>query len=329
MKKINNKGYMLVEIILAFSITFILIYFIMDLVIKSKNKNDDLMVETLVKTDQTIITNKLMSYAIAETDRFDCNSLKNNITNSTVKYDGKTIDIVSKYAKIDKSNVSCSTDLGKVSIKIPIKVDQMKNENFDVIIDYKYAIGDIIAPTCSLSVSGTTITATYSDNEGGSGIEYYGWNETKTGDKSNTKTINSVGTYTFYVVDKAKNENKCLVNVQGTVYNTVNNQTSIDANQYWVTTYSGPCNCRGASTGSGYPAAVGDCTRYGGSCSCPSGMWAQDNNCYASGREFSNYYCDEGYSLSGSKCIKTTTSTVIECNTGYNKINDSFCYKIG
>ena len=59
MKKLNNKGYMLVEIILAFVIMFGLIYFLMDLVINLKNKNDDLVVDTIVKTDQTIISNKL------------------------------------------------------------------------------------------------------------------------------------------------------------------------------------------------------------------------------------------------------------------------------
>ena len=66
MKKLNNKGYMLVEIIMAFAITFCLIYFLMDLVINLKNKNDDLLVDTIIKTDQTIISNKLMDYVIEE-----------------------------------------------------------------------------------------------------------------------------------------------------------------------------------------------------------------------------------------------------------------------
>ena len=48
MKKLNNKGYMLVEIILASVIAFGVAYFILDLVIKLKNKNDDLFVDTPV-----------------------------------------------------------------------------------------------------------------------------------------------------------------------------------------------------------------------------------------------------------------------------------------
>ena len=41
MKNSNNKGYMLVEIILAFAITFALLYFMMDLVFKIKNKKEN------------------------------------------------------------------------------------------------------------------------------------------------------------------------------------------------------------------------------------------------------------------------------------------------
>ena len=59
-KKLNNKGYMLVEIILASVIAFGVAYFLLDLVIKLKNKNDDLFVDTLARTDQAIITNTIM-----------------------------------------------------------------------------------------------------------------------------------------------------------------------------------------------------------------------------------------------------------------------------
>lgn len=300
MKKINNKGYMLVEIILAFSITFILIYFIMDLVIKTKNKNDDLMVETLVRTDQTIITNKLMSYAIDETDGFDCNSLKNNVTDSAVKYGSDTIDIVSKYAKIDKSNVSCSTDLGKVSIKIPIKVEQMKDEVFDVVIDYKYDIGDNVAPECELDVDKTNvrIVATkYKDSEGGSGVAYYGFNPDKTGENETTKDITGAGTYTFYIVDKAGNESSCS--------KIVKDIPSTGANEKW----DGDCWCKKNSS---QERVQGQC---GASniCYCPSDAIQEGWNCYHSG-----YYCSSGQ-LSGSKCIG-------ECDEGYEKINDSYCY---
>ena len=68
----NNKGYMLIEIIMAAAIGIGIAIFIVSLIIKIKNKNDDAVVDSLVTTDTTIVTNKLMEYAIAEKEKFDC-----------------------------------------------------------------------------------------------------------------------------------------------------------------------------------------------------------------------------------------------------------------
>ena len=199
--KLNKKGYMLVEIILASALAFGLAFFIIDLVIRLKNKNDDLLVETLITTDKTIITNKLMSYAQSETKDFDCNKL--TITGNTVKYDDEVIDIITDYANVGE--LSCSTKAGKVSITIPISVPQMPNKDYDITFDYKYEIGDITPPTCTITVSGTTITATFEDNDGGSGID---------GNVNDTKDITKEGTYRFTTKDKANNERTCSVEVE-------------------------------------------------------------------------------------------------------------------
>ena len=97
-KKMTNKGYMLVEIILAFAIAFALLYFVMDLVINLKNKNDDLLVKTLIRSDQTIITNELMELAISEKNSFNCSLL--TIDGKAIKYNGKVLNIVEDYATI-------------------------------------------------------------------------------------------------------------------------------------------------------------------------------------------------------------------------------------
>ena len=60
MRRLNNRGYMLVEIILAFVLAMTIIYFITELTIKVKNKNDDLLVKNLSSTDQGIIYNMIM-----------------------------------------------------------------------------------------------------------------------------------------------------------------------------------------------------------------------------------------------------------------------------
>lgn len=236
MKKLNNKGYMLVEIILAFAITFALIYFIMDIVINLKNKNDDLMVETIITTDKTIITNSLMEYAINEEKDFNCSSLK--VENNTVKYKDKVIDIVSEYGSV--GSVTCNVKNGKVSINIPIKVEQMKNKDFDVVVDYKYDIGDNISPTCALTIEGTKINATYDDpGEKASGIDYYGWNPLLEGEKSDNITIDSAGDYIFYVTDKSGNQTTCSVNVE----NTERQDTTTERPASKIYNPTGSCRC--------------------------------------------------------------------------------------
>lgn len=70
--KLNNKGYMLVEIILASVIAFGLAYFMFELTLKLKNKNDDLMVETLMSTDNAIISNAIMKYLKENNGLFEC-----------------------------------------------------------------------------------------------------------------------------------------------------------------------------------------------------------------------------------------------------------------
>ena len=143
MKKMNNKGYMLVEIIMAFAITFTLLYFMMDLVLKMKNNNDDLLVETVVKTDSTIITNGLMEYAKNVTNKSEaqsfCSKIEIGSDKKTVKYAGNVIDVIDDNSLIDSSGYFCNfAEKGRLKVRIPVKVKQMKDENFDIILDYRY-----------------------------------------------------------------------------------------------------------------------------------------------------------------------------------------------
>ena len=141
MKKLNNKGYMLVEIILAFAIAMGIAYFMFELIIKMKNKNDDLLVKTLVATDQAIIYNTIMSDIY--TNGFNCNDITNYkealINNNMFYYENGTTpkSKVSEYAIIESVNCT-STDL-----KIPIKVKQLNNEDFSINIKIYDVAGGI------------------------------------------------------------------------------------------------------------------------------------------------------------------------------------------
>ena len=112
-KNKNNKGYMLVEIILASAIAFGVAFFILSLIMKLKTKNDDLFSDTVVNTDRTIITNKLMSQAILEgrlsnngtnEPAFDCNELK-IIDGKTIKYRDEIINTIDDMAIIDEKAI--------------------------------------------------------------------------------------------------------------------------------------------------------------------------------------------------------------------------------
>lgn len=137
MKKLNNKGYMLVEIILASVIAFGVAYFILDLVIKLKNKNDDLFVDTLARTDQAIITNTIMRDIYNKNTQFSCNNIsksadgKKIIYKETVKETVKdTIIEVNKYTTI--GTINCKDTL----LNIPLTVNTTQ-KSYNISINTK------------------------------------------------------------------------------------------------------------------------------------------------------------------------------------------------
>ena len=134
MKKLNNKGYMLVEIILASVIAFGVAYFILDLVIKLKNKNDDLFVDTLARTDQAIITNTIMRDIYNKNTQFSCENILNNISveDNKFKYNDTIIIEVNKYTTIGTINCEVtSTNLIELNIPLTVKTTE-KSYNISI-----------------------------------------------------------------------------------------------------------------------------------------------------------------------------------------------------
>ena len=181
-----------------------------------------------------------------------------------------------------------------------------------------YAIwkaNDTTPPTCNLSANGSTITATATDNKG---IAYQGWSSSYSGSNSTSKNI-AVGTHIYYVKDTAGNPSTCSISIKATYSYQKEVQTETSAYERWTAT--GTCYCRGKSVRGGYPVQPGTCTLSG--CSCLSGMWTLSSSC---SKYHSGYYCTSG-SLSGSRCIHTSYVTKYDCDSGYTKINNSWCYK--
>lgn len=104
-------------------------------------------------------------------------------------------------------NVSCSSDVWTSTFNgFPSKIEYYYENEY-------LLQNDTENPKCSLSVSGTTINATYSDNVA---VAYYGWDSSYSGPKSASKSITATGTYTFYVKDYKENKNSCSLSVIST-----------------------------------------------------------------------------------------------------------------
>ena len=59
--KLNKKGYMLVEIIVAFTLAMAISYYLLNLAYKFKNKDEDLYMQTIYEKDKIIITKNIMN----------------------------------------------------------------------------------------------------------------------------------------------------------------------------------------------------------------------------------------------------------------------------
>ena len=238
-----------------------------------------------------------MSYAKSETKNFACNKL--TITGNTVKYKDEIIDIITDYANVGE--LSCSTKAGKVSITIPISVPQMPNKDYDITFDYKYEIGDITPPTCTIAVSGTTITATFQDNDGGSGIN---------GDATKKATINAAKDYIFTAEDNAGNSKSCSLSVVNTDHDDGYDYVGAGTSYGW-------CTCQKNNSSDIIDATCGT------SCSCPSGYYAKyTGNCGI------KRTCSSGWKLTGTTCYKWRGINYYCSSSEYTKASNDYCYKI-
>ena len=81
MKKMNNKGYMIVEIIVASVLAMTIAYFLFDLVIKLKEKYDYVQTDTILTADKTVITNEILGDLYTkDITKVYCDSSTNKMT---------------------------------------------------------------------------------------------------------------------------------------------------------------------------------------------------------------------------------------------------------
>ena len=178
----------------------------------------------------------------------------------------------------------------------------LTNNNCTVVLGLKI-VQDTTSPTCTLNANESGLTATVTDNNV---IVYQGWSSSYSGSNSTSKDIAdiTVGTYTYYVKDKAGNKGSCSINI-------VNLEKKTEAAFQGV---DNECTCKQQKTG-GYVPIIVVCNTLA-NCSCPSGTTLMGCNITRT-----YYYCSSGEELSGDKCISYS------CPTGYSKMNNSYCYK--
>lgn len=135
--KLNNRGYMLIEIILASSIAFGLAYFMLELTLKLKNKNDDLMVATLANTDNAIISNAIMKY-LNNNNISECIDNFINIDGKKVSIESNYVDTVNDYVTVAAYSCNKVGD-DTLHITVPMKITSTEE---DYSIDLYYKIKD-------------------------------------------------------------------------------------------------------------------------------------------------------------------------------------------
>lgn len=167
MKKLNNKGYMLIEIILASVITFAIAFSLINLIIKLKNTNEDLYNETNILNDKISITKNIMDdikdYDLItinndvidgvrtislELEDENGNQIKKKIliSNNVIEYGTDENGSIKKkdksyYKKEIKNsteigNITAEESTGTLSLKIPISSIYSKKK-YDVMILFK------------------------------------------------------------------------------------------------------------------------------------------------------------------------------------------------
>ena len=330
--KLNNKGYLIVEVILAGALTFAMAYFLINLTLKIRNRSDDVNVETVMLNDKTVVTNEIMSDVVG-------NKVKN-----IVKIDnGITInfeDGTSKDLTIVNNTITYGTYTKKFNENAIVgDVNIKRNGNYFLIeipVSTKYSDKDyginILAFTeeefetlwCNLSANDTEITA-----ETSNGLLYYGWDSSYSGENSESMPI-SVGEHTYYIKDTMSNISNCSISIVKTT-----ESEDLDCGNYTVSgsrcshtvkstlVASGSCYCTNDAKDEIEQVACSGANKT--SCKCTSKY----------PKEYSNrcnpYYTCNGNKTSSSTCTVYTDGeyvTKYNCPEGYTKINNTYCSKV-
>ncbi len=222
----------------------------------------------------------------------------------------EVITVISDYA--DVGSLKCSNEYNKISIAIPLDVKQQVDEDFDIVVDYRYDNFDIEPPTCSLKFVSNNIV--FSSKEDNVGVYTYGI-FTSSEEDYNKKDLLSVSENTFYgyVMDLAGNKGKCNIKIERVYDECLTGSNTCHAGL--VTDYSNCIACKACNYTEFYFADgynLPTCKRL--------------NNCSWQG---GGYYCST--TLYGSNCNECGCvygKRLSDCATGSNTCRGGFKYVV-
>ena len=138
MKKLNNKGYMIIEIIVASVIAFSVAYYLLNLTYKFKDKNEDVYYSTTMLADKINITKNIMNDLEGKNVEIQ-DKTDNSVTLKVGEYIKKIIiDETTKtitYGNFDKSNNKFDTSDTSYYIKKLENYLEIGNVTLEIKVD--------------------------------------------------------------------------------------------------------------------------------------------------------------------------------------------------
>lgn len=150
--KLNKKGYMLVEIIVAFTLAMTISYYLLNLAFKFKNTDEDIYMQTIYEKDKISITKNIMNdlergtisnitinqdgteITFKITELGDAGNRKLSINNHTIEYgktNGTSFDTTDK--SYYKKEIENSLQIGKITTnRDGINSDKMLKITIDI-----------------------------------------------------------------------------------------------------------------------------------------------------------------------------------------------------
>ena len=170
MKKLNRRGYLTIEIVLAATLAFTIAFFLIDLTIKFANKTDDIQLDTLYITDNALLIENIREVINIDKDAgeitsIECKNEENKCTftfdegkQSTLKIDNDNKEVLytglkegNNYTKkvsdnltLEKISVGGKTE-GFLQVNQPYQIITIKAR--DIFVDKNYDINILIKKT--------------------------------------------------------------------------------------------------------------------------------------------------------------------------------------